>query len=158
MYNQSHLLFFCFSITPSKYRLIAFSWSLSLISFSLLMLNHKILNPLLDSFLVFFRGQAVLPLRRHLGVVQLALLGRDNIIKVVECRHQIEQFDEFLCFLLALTGNDLLLGRILVENLDQHFVIFVHRGQVGQVGASGACFGTVRSVLFQIDSFYDIKK
>ena len=57
-----------------------------------------------------------------LDFVQLALLVSDNIIKVVECRHQVEQFDEVLRFLPTLAGNDLLLGRVLVVNLDQHIV------------------------------------
>ena len=88
------------------------------------------------------------------AVVQSALLLSDNIVEVVECRHQVEQFDEALRFLLALAGNDLLPGRNRVENLDQLNVGRLHRGQVGQVGAGGACFGTLRSVLGQIESLY----
>ena len=76
------------------------------------MSDHKILDPLLDSFLVFFRGQAVLPMMLLVYFVQLAILMCDNIIKVVECRHQVKQFDEALRLLLTLAGDDLLLGRL----------------------------------------------
>ena len=46
-----------------------------------------------------------------LGVLCLALLLGDELVEVVECRHQVEQFDEALRFLLALAGNDLPLRR-----------------------------------------------